>query len=383
MIQPDVIRRKAVNLYPKYLRAWLDGEPFFPRDIPSNKKLDENLATAAESVQRLRSGSKESLGYGYTVEWETINSRRHGRNEFPQRVLFETPADLLKFIGKEREFSQFTAAVSHLRERYPQLESWIRSHRKELIDAAAEIESLVAVVDYFVAHPRPERFARELPLAVDTKFIERNQRLLRAWLDIVLPPHAIRADEEHFARRFGLRYVEQPIWIRYLDDGLKTRSGMPWSEFALPLRELANQPLVCDRVIIVENQVPLRTLPSLTNAIAIGGLGNGVTDLRYVTWLSSRDVWYWGDLDVEGFDILSRLRTLLPHVRSFLMDAETLTRWHADFATPGTGRDSVPAHLTEEESTACRHCATKNLRIEQERIPQEYVLSSLPHLTNN
>ena len=41
-----------------------------------------------------------------------------------------------------------------------------------------------------------------------TKFVERHRRILREWLDIVLPPETIRADEEHFERRFGLR----PIW---------------------------------------------------------------------------------------------------------------------------------------------------------------------------
>jgi hypothetical protein len=31
MIQPEDIRRKAENLYPEYLRAWLDGDvTFFP-----------------------------------------------------------------------------------------------------------------------------------------------------------------------------------------------------------------------------------------------------------------------------------------------------------------------------------------------------------------
>ena len=48
MIQPEDIRRKAENLYPDYLRAWLDGdESFFPRIIPARKTPDGDELPAA------------------------------------------------------------------------------------------------------------------------------------------------------------------------------------------------------------------------------------------------------------------------------------------------------------------------------------------------
>ena len=109
MIQPEDIRRKAENLYPDYLRAWLDGEDtFFPRIIPARRTLDgDNFSAAIQSVRRLREGSKEVTGFGYTVEWQEVNSRKFGRNRFPARILFETPCDFLRFTGKQREFSVF------------------------------------------------------------------------------------------------------------------------------------------------------------------------------------------------------------------------------------------------------------------------------------
>ena len=102
MIQPEDIRRKAKNLYPSYLRAWLDADDsFFPKLIPSRKTLDsDDLSAAIPLVCRLRDGSKEVVGFGYTVEWQEINSRKFGRNQFPVRILFETPEDFLRFIGK-------------------------------------------------------------------------------------------------------------------------------------------------------------------------------------------------------------------------------------------------------------------------------------------
>ena len=182
MIQPEDIRRKAENLYPDYLRAWLDGEgKFFPRVIPARRTLDgDNFSVAIQSVRRLREESKEVTGFGYTVQWQEVNSRKFGRNQFPARIVFETPGDFLRFTGKQREFSVFQDAVTRLREAFPPLEKWIRSNVRALIDAAPDLDGLLSVLQFFYKNPRPDRFARELPLPVDTKFIERYQGILRS-----------------------------------------------------------------------------------------------------------------------------------------------------------------------------------------------------------
>lgn len=380
MITPDDIRRKALNLYPSFLTAWLDGAPFFPRVIPARRQPDEDLAAAAAAVQRLRDGSKQALGYGYTVAWTEINSRTYGRNLFPSRVLFETREDYLRCIGRMEEFASFAAAVERIRARHPGLESWVRSHRVQLIEAAGDIEGLLAVVEYMCAHPRPDIFGREIPVAVDTKFVERHRRILREWLDRLLPPHTIRADEEHFERRFGLRYAEPHVLIRFLDDEVRRACGCLWPELSLPLHTLAAVPVHARQVLVVENKVNLLTLPGRAGAIALGGLGNGVSDLRYLPWLAQPALWYWGDIDVEGFAILARLRNLFPQTRSLMMDDETLAGWRG-LAVPGTGRRSdMPQGLTAPEQAAFASCLAENLRIEQERLPQAFVQSVLASL---
>lgn len=378
MIRPEEIRQKAANLYPVFQEAWLDDIAFFPRVIPCDKTVDPNLAVAIESIHRLRSQSKETRGYGYSIEWEERNSRTHGRNRFPRKISFETQEDLLKLIGKEHEFARFTSAVERIRDRHPRLAQWIRSHRRDVIDAASELDGLLHVVDYLIAHPRPDRFARELPLPVDTKFIQRNHRILRAWLDLVLPPHAIRADEEHFDRRFGLRYVEPLVFVRCLDEAVQRQANWPWSECALPLHSLAARPLIVERVLIVENKVNLLTLPRIAGAIAMGGLGDGVLGLRHIPWLSQVPVWYWGDLDVNGFEILSRLRLIFPQTKSLLMSEDVLLEWRERIGAPGNGRTGTELlNLTPEESRAYGVCSADNLRIEQERIPQLIVETRL------
>lgn len=381
MIQPEDIRRKAENLYPEYLRAWLDGdETFFPKIIPAQRTPDSrDLAAAIQAVRRLREGSKEVTGFGYTVQWQEINSRKFGRNQFPARILFETPGDFLRFTGRQREFGGFSDAVTRLRTAFPSLENWIRANVRMLIEAAPDLDGLLCVLQYFCDHPRPNRFARELPLPVDTKFIERHQRLLRGWFDIVLPPHSIRADEEHFERRYGLRYAEPHVLVRLLDAVLEEELRCPCSGLSFPLHTLGAMPVRADAAIIVENKVNLLTLPLFPRGIGLGGLGDGVVLLRYLPWLSDMRVVYWGDLDVEGFEILSSLRAILPHARSFLMDLDTLARWR-HLAVPGTGRKpDVPPYLTEAEQRAYIGCRDANLRLEQERIPQD----GLPKAVND
>jgi hypothetical protein len=127
-------------------------------------------------------------------------------------------------------------------------------------------------------------------------------------------------------------------------------------------------------VLIVENKVNLLTLPMLPETIGLGGLGNAVTDLRYLSWLNDKEVWYWGDIDVDGFEILSRLRAFLPRTRTLMMDSQTVETWREFIGTTGNHRQGLPpAGLTSEESMVHQFCATENLRIEQERIPQTYV----------
>ena len=381
MIQPDEILQKATRLYPEFLAAWLDGADFFPKVIPARKEPDADLSVAALQVQRLRGASKSVLGYGYSVKWKEINSRTHGKNQFPTQILFETQSDFLAYLGKEGEFKAFSDTVSQVRTRYPELEGWIRSHRAATIELSSALDGLLEVVAYLKANPRPDRFARELPLRVDTKFIERHRRVLREWLDLVLPAHTVSAHEDHFERRFGLRYSEPHVLVRFLDHEVQRASGSPWPELSLPLGQLATLSIAPELVLVVENRVNLLTLPRLPGTVAIGGLGNGVVDLRYVSWMRSCSIVYWGDIDVEGLAILSRLRVAFPATTSVLMDDQTLETWRDRLAVAGSAFPiSEPMALSTGESRAFRICAASNLRLEQERFPQPVVDNVLRNL---
>lgn len=369
MIGPEEIHRKALNLYPLLLRAWLEEKELFPRTIPANRSLDPvDQSSAAASVRRLREQSKEVRGFGYSVEWKERNSRAFGRNLFPERIYFETQEDLLRLIGKKAEFEAFRKSVLQIRAEFPELLGWIASNRQTLIDAEPNIDGLLEVLRYFNANPRPDCFARELPLTVDTKFIERNEGILRDWFDLVLPD-SVHSHELHFAKRYGLRYREQHVALRFLDLDLQRECGSPWNELSLPLSALAAMSPQSCKAYIVENMVNLLTLPPRVRTVGLGGLGQAVSELRQVHWLYHTPICYWGDIDVEGFMILSALRAVFPHVRSILMDHATLCRFKG-IAILGTNRRiPLPPYLNAGEQLAFEICTRENIRVEQERIP--------------
>ena len=380
MVTPEEILRKAELLYPDVLRAAVRGEgSVFPRAIPCCKvpEAGTGLAPAIAAVRRLREASKERIGYGFTVEWREVNSRRLGRNRFPERIVFETEVDFLRYVRKERELAAVREAAETIRGRFPELGSWLSANARSLPDLVPHVNGLLEVVEYLRQHPRPNLFARELPLSVDSKFVERHAAVLTRWLDLVLPPHAIRSDEEHFERRYGLRYAEPHLFLRFLDDDTRVAFGFPCETVTVPLHTAQGWPSRDVGVLVVENKVNLLTLPRVPRSIAVGGMGNAVTLLRYCAWLERASITYWGDIDVQGYEILSRLRGTFPQTTSVMMDPSCLDAF-SHLRGRGTGAaPPIPPCLTDVEREAFETCVLENVRLEQERIPQCYVLRQI------
>lgn len=139
------------------------------------------------------------------------------------------------------------------------------------------------------------------------------------------------------------------------------------------MEELAGLPSTAERVLVVENEVSLLALPPVAGALAVWGGGNRAPEtLGAVGWLRRVDVCYWGDLDTHGFAILDRLRSVIPGVRSLLMDRATLLE-HQDRWGQETGptRRDLP-RLTDEEALVygglCGDTWGERIRLEQELV---------------
>jgi len=386
MITPSEIKTKVARLYPQFVNAWLAGDGnFFPKRIPANLRLPPDHAESFRVVEALRNQSKEVRGFGYSVQWELQKRVVHGLNHFPVAIQIETESDLLRLSDKRAEFQSLQTTAQSLRGTFPQLETWLRekSNWKMLIDSVEVFDDLLLVTKYLLDNPRPNCFPREIPLPISTKLIEENRKLLAQWLDRLLPPDQIdvRFEPTEFEARYGLKCVRAHLMIRLLDESLRAELGLPFDELSLRADSIGSLPVARVRVYIVENKVNLLTLPAMKRSIGFGGLGKAVSLLREIGWLSSVPIFYWGDFDVEGFEMLSQIRAIFPQTESLLMHRETFEQFE-NLAIPWTNQSRFePQHLTESELELYHHLRNKKLRLEQERIPQSYVASKISRLS--
>ena len=103
----------------------------------------------------------------------------------------------------------------------------------------------------------------------------------------------------------------------------------------------------------------------------------GVETICDVEWLKDKDIFYWGDLDAQGFQILSLLRSHFGQVKSFLMDRPTFDEFfEGDKGTPTNVEKDLC--LTPEENEMFQYLKIHNLRLEQEKVPYEYAIERIP-----
>lgn len=376
MITPDEIRVKLLRRYPDFLRAWLRGETLFPLDLPVGK-IPETWSAFREETEALIRGSKSQQRHGYRVEMQTKSTKRLGRQAFPARIWVDDATDFLALTGKHTEFEHFQIDVGIIRARLPALETWLYAHPDTVIKFHGKWPDLIEVCAYFLAHPTTDLAMRELPVNVHTKFIEQHTGILRRLLDELLPNDRINPGETRFNRRYGLRETDTQIRLRFLDNQFQRRYGAPISDMSAPISEVAQLDFSSERVLIVENLTTFLSLPLLVDTIAIFGKGFDASQLKRVEWLRDSVVFYWGDLDAQGFQILALLRRALPQAQSLMMDAATFDTFSA-FVVSGTPATVQSLHeLTPDEQQLYHRLAERNMRLEQEHIDVHYVEEKL------
>lgn len=378
MITPSNIRQKAGRKYNTYLKAWLSNTPFFPLEIRFAKiKPTADYMQIKNGLEILLAGSKATIGTGYSVTMKKRNTRRYGPQSFPTRIAFENESDFLGFIGKKREVSAFKRDVSLIRQTLPQLEDWLQQKPQRVITATGDWPDLMKVCQYFLDHPHPNCYLRELPIAIHTKFIEERKSIVRELLDELLPAGAIRTDASHFEQRFYLRYDESLVRFRLLDPTLQEQLGLPFTDASIPLSEFETLNWVGLPVVITENKINFLTLPSLPNAIGLWGGGFEVGILKKTGWLAHCPIFYWGDLDAQGFQILAQLRSAFPHVKSVLMDQVTFKAFSQFIGVGKPCSVETLSQLTPLEQQLFKQLLISNKRLEQEHISHSFAIQQL------
>ncbi|MCW3464389.1 Wadjet anti-phage system protein JetD domain-containing protein [Chitinophaga nivalis] len=383
MISPEEIKVQASKWWKPLLQSKISGAVFFPKVIDRIGKVkSDHITQRFELLQQeitiLYHHSKNQTGIGYLVKTAGHNFRRTGSHELPDAIVFETMEDYLFFTGKKKEWNVFLASYESIMSEIPALKDWTWEHCLWLTDHNVKWVDVLKVCHYFIQTPRPNLYLRQLPIAIHTKFIEDNTVLIKSLLDFLIPGDIRDLTQKRFAERFFLKYNETLVRIRILDDH-KLLDGR-FSDISIPLSDFEKAEFTAEYVLITENQMNFLALPPIPSTIAIwSGGGFNISYLKRVMWLQHKKIFYWGDIDEHGFQILHQLRSYYPLATSIMMDRITFDLYN-EYAVEGFRNKSERlGSLTEEENEMYQHLKTlhKNNRLEQEKLPQVYIDSYL------
>ncbi len=370
------------------LTAYAEGAPFSPFALPITRPRDVDLLERRDEVNAwLRSLNQACVGTarrsGLRIESTPVTGRRVGRNELPRRVWVDSLSALTGWLGVADEVVELDRLLELARAMAPGLADWAAAHPRLVLEQAAIWPRLLATVAWIHAHDQ-HLYLRQVDVpGVDTKFIERNRLLLGRLLDQVLP--AARIDDRFTASDFAARYRfrRRPAYtrLRSLGDPGLLPGGL--SELTMRTEDLARLDMPVGEVIMVENDISFLALPDRPDAVAIFGAGFALGSVAGLTWLPGKTIIYWGDIDTYGFSILNRLRANYPHVRSMLMDTETMLAHREQWVDEEKPTDQVLPHLTMIEAELYRDLVEDryghHVRLEQERISYARVVAAVNH----
>ena len=411
MISVESIRVKAEHKFAGYLHSLLDDDTaFFPLHIPAAKgSATDDFAMRKTEAEKLYRHSKQAKGFGYTVVSAAVKTRSKGMQTVIEKILFETESDFLRFIQKETEACNFKTNFECIKMQCLKLDAadivhdWTVKHSSVLTEAfdAQYWEQLFLCADWFIHHSLCGLYLREIPLPVHTKFIEQNRALIFSLycalkrsgtadpvLTEVILPKPLFAEPKNTAEavyaEWGVRTAPPFVRFRLLDDAIGvTIAGetIQSSEVYIPLESFAALRFdSVDTVFIVENLLVYLTFPAVPKGICIFGSGFAAVQLQRNKHLRQKNLYYFGDIDEHGFEILSEFRAVFSAVTSFCMDSTTY-RTFSQFAVPGKSsqRDIAGLHLTAEELALFRYLREhpECSRLEQERIPQDFIKGRL------
>jgi hypothetical protein len=363
MITLSELKNKANRQYDKVLRSYFSEEDLFPMLIPSSKKLEKNqgIDHIFEQQKELFHHSKNRIGFGY---WLTLKENaKTGQSEI-SKITFETKQDFLQFIDKMSDYQRFTNTTDSILGQIPVLKALLEKLPKMVNDYLDDWTYLLKVCHYFLQNPQPNLYVRSLPINISTKFIEKHQGILKILLDFLIPEY-VNIEESDFFKRFHLQIEEPNIKIRFLDNSLRLHPNL--SYLSVWQSEFKCLDIQCEKIYIIENLTTFLSFPSDNQSIAIWGGGFAVSLLAEINWFQQKKLYYWGDIDIHGFQILDQIRRYYPAIESFLMDEKTFTQYHRGEVGGGYSNVLLKS-LTPSEQALYEVVLKHNWRLEQEKI---------------
>lgn len=371
--------------------AFLNGEEtgLFPLQIsikgPTAKEITENFTEAQKWVADFEVLSENVCAQ---VVWVERSHRLSGKNRFPVKIHIQSANDLAAFINRALEWKNWNLALGLVETLIPELLPYWKLHAGKCLELSMDLiklDKLLSVCKWcrsYIHEQKDRIYIRQIPLeGIHTKFVEANKSVLATWLDFLCPENLVNMTYNKgsdFAKRYGFLDKPQLVRVRILDSK-KYLQGL--SDLSLVAEELAQFDLGISTVFICENNVTCLSFPLVPDSILIFGAGYGFDALAEISWLHSKQMYYWGDLDTNGFCILDQLKGHFPHVQSFLMDEKTLRAnkeyWSREGSLSCRNLTNLNPYEYDTYQGLCNQKWGDHVRLEQELVPMNSVSTVL------
>jgi len=263
--------------------------------------------------------------------------------------------------------------------RYPHLSRPDRT--LTAVDALTDVDFdlLCRAADWFDAHDATGLTPRQVPIGgLHAKWLNTRQALVRDLAGVehlgLLPAHPARV---HFT---------------YLDP--EHRAGGGRVHDSATVGDRLPLPYLPQVVVISENKDTAIHFPELAGGISVEGVGNGGATIAAFDWITGAPhLFYWGDMDADGLEILDGFRGAGVPAVSILMDPASYATWQP-YGTNVDQRGKALAcrtprptpHLTGDERALYEHLVSAQCpghrRVEQERIPLAVALQAVRDATS-
>lgn len=366
------------KLLQRYQRIWADellvpGSTGWPYAIrvgrPTQHELERDYAAWDAEAQSLRLWAE---GKGLTCLFER---RRVGRVSYG--IISHVQADDIRAlsiaVGRQGHFEVYRKRAERLRREFAAVDE--RSVRRILVELSRhdatdlDFDLVCRAGAWFSRNEVKDCSAREVPL----------EGFHAKWLDEA--GHRSMACALAGIERLELKERPRVVHFRYLDPTYLAGGGRVYDCWVEGDRSvLAYEPSV---VIICENRDSALWFKPVRGGVAVQGDGMaGTVTIGKIPWIARcKRVFYWGDIDRQGFEILSKYREGGLRAQSLLMDADTYDEFmcygtktdrHGRTIGPKPGTEPLPGLSPAENELYLLLCSDDFVgprRVEQERIP--------------
>ncbi len=374
----NAIVAKIQKLYEsgKVFEDFMQDADLFPLEIGLKKLKQKELQSDFTQVLR---ESQLLLDSDIPLTCKDFEFKNIGRQTLPVSANFRSRSALLSLIHKEQEFADFTLLYKRLTCKYPALKFLFLQKTNLIVRNLSLWDKLIKICDFFVKNPQPRIYIRELSIeGIDTKFVEKNRKILDLLLAQILSDfdkNITSLSEYGFEKKYHLRYPLPQVRFRILDENIFI-SGL--SDITISIEDFQKLKLTCKHIFIVENKITTLSFPVLKDSIVIFGSGYGVQVLKDVGWFEGKNLYYWGDIDTDGFAILSQIRGYFPDIKSLFMDKKTVDNFQEFSVKIETKKAfKVLENLHQDEYKLYQEVYQEGLRLEQERINFSYIKEEL------